>query len=102
VIAGVRLRGGRANSARGAASLVTEAIGTARAAGCGGTLIVRADSADYSAAFCHAALRGGARFSVTMNMDPKIAAAIAEDGSTVTQAGHIRKYFLRAPERDDS
>jgi hypothetical protein len=77
VIAGVRLRGGRANSARGAASFVTEAIGTARAAGCTGTLIVRADSAYYSAAFCHAALRGGARFSVTMNMDPKIAAAIA-------------------------
>jgi hypothetical protein len=38
---------------------------------------VRADSAYYSAAFCGAVRRAGARFSVTVNMDPKIAAAIA-------------------------
>ena len=37
LIAGSRLRGGTANSARGAASFVTEAVGTARAAGCTGT-----------------------------------------------------------------
>ena len=39
--------------------------------------MVRADSAYYSAAFCGAARRAGARFSVTVNMDPKVAAAIA-------------------------
>ncbi len=77
VIAATRLRGGTANSARGAARFAAEAIGTARAIGCGGLLIVRADSAYYSAAFCGAVRRGGARFSVTVNMDPKIAAAIA-------------------------
>ena len=54
-----------------------EAIGTARAAGCSGLLIARADSAYYSATFCHAARRAGARFSVTVNMDPEVAAAIA-------------------------
>ena len=42
-----------------------------------GTIVVRADSAYYSAAFCGAVRRSGARFSVTVNMDPKIAAAIA-------------------------
>ena len=36
VIAATRLRGGNAASARGAASLIAEAIGTARAAGCTG------------------------------------------------------------------
>jgi hypothetical protein len=41
VIAGTRLRGGTANSARGAASFVAESAGTARAAGCTGTIVVR-------------------------------------------------------------
>jgi Transposase DDE domain group 1 len=77
VIAATRLRGGTANSARGAARFAAEAIGTARATGCGGLLIVRADSSYYSAAFCGAIRRAGARFSVTVNMDPKVAAAIA-------------------------
>jgi hypothetical protein len=77
VIAAARLRGGTANSARGAARFAAEAISTARAIGCGGLLIVRADSSYYSAAFCGAVRRGGARFSVTVNMDPKISAAIA-------------------------
>jgi hypothetical protein len=77
VIAATRLRGGNANSARGAAGFAAEAIGTARAAGCTGLIIVRADPAYYSAAFCNAARRAGARFSVTVNTDPKIAAAIA-------------------------
>jgi hypothetical protein len=47
VIAATRLRGGSASSARGAASMITEAVGTARAAGCTGTLVVRMDSAFY-------------------------------------------------------
>jgi Transposase DDE domain group 1 len=77
VIAAARLRGGTANSARGAARFAAEAITVARAAGCTGLIVVRADSAYYSAAFCGAVRRGGARFSVTVTMNPKIAAAIA-------------------------
>ena len=50
VIAAARLRGGKANSARGAASLAAEAISTARQAGCTGQLVFRIDSAYYSAA----------------------------------------------------
>src|SRR6202034_3704884 len=48
VIAATRLRGGNANSARGAASFAAEAVRTARAIGCSGTLAARADSAFYS------------------------------------------------------
>ena len=64
VFAATRLRGGNAASARGAASLAARAIGTAREAGCTGTLIVRLDSAFYNAAVIGAVRRGGARFSV--------------------------------------
>jgi hypothetical protein len=77
VIAATRLRGGNANSARGAASFATESVGTARATGCTGTLVTRADSAFYSAAFTGAVRRAGAFFSVTVRMDPKVTAAIA-------------------------
>ena len=78
VIAATRLRGGNAASARGAASMITEAVATARAAGCTGTLVVRMDSAFYgSPAFTGAARAAGACFSVTVRMDPKVRAAIA-------------------------
>jgi hypothetical protein len=77
VIAATRLRGGNANSARGAARFAAEAIATARNTGCTGLIIVRADSAYYSAAFCGAVRRAGARFSVTVNTDAKVAATIA-------------------------
>ena len=77
VIAGTRLRGGNAASARGAASFAAASVGTARAAGCTGMLVVRADSAFYSAAFTGAVRRAGAFFSVTVRMDPKVKAAIA-------------------------
>jgi hypothetical protein len=80
VIAATRLRGGNANSARGAASLATEAIATARAIGCTGTLVARADSAFYSAAFTGAVRRAGAFFSVTVQMNPHVQAAIAAIG----------------------
>jgi hypothetical protein len=80
VIAATRLRGGNANSARGAASLATEAAATARATGCTGTVVMRADSAFYSAAFAGAVRRAGAFFSVTVQMNPHVRAAIAAIG----------------------
>src|SRR5207248_2777260 len=49
VIAATRLRGGNANSARGAASFAAESVSAARAAGCTGKIIVRMDSAYYAA-----------------------------------------------------
>jgi Transposase DDE domain group 1 len=45
VVAGIRLRAGKANSGKGAASMVAEAIRTARAAGAVGQILVRGDSA---------------------------------------------------------
>ena len=80
VIACTRLRGGNAASARGAASMAAQAIGTARDCGCTGTVIVRMDSAFYNAAVLGAVRRGGARFSVTVPMNSSIRAAIAAIG----------------------
>jgi len=77
VIAATRLRGGSANTARGAAGFAAEAIGAARAAGCTGIIVARMDSGYYSAAVCQAVRRAGARFSITARLDPAVKAAIA-------------------------
>ncbi|MGI9000070.1 MAG: IS1380 family transposase [Pseudonocardia sp.] len=77
VLVGTRLRGGTANSARGAESFTAEAITTARAAGATGLLIARMDSAFYGGAPIAACRRAGVRFSVTARMDKKITKAIA-------------------------
>ena len=80
VIAATRLRGGNAASARGAASLAIQAIGTARNCGCTGTIIVRLDSAYCNAAVIGAVRGQGARFSVTAPVNASIRAAIAATG----------------------
>jgi hypothetical protein len=80
VIAATRLRGGNAGSGRGAASFAAGAVATARATGCTGTLVARADSAFYSAAFTGAVRAAGAFFSVTVQMNPHVQAAIAGIG----------------------
>ncbi|TDC04830.1 IS1380 family transposase [Nonomuraea longispora] len=89
VVAATRLRGGSANSARGAASLVRESIATARQALCSGTLILRGDSAFYSAELVGACHDSDVRFSVTAKLDPKVKAAIAAIDET---AGAPIKY----------
>jgi hypothetical protein len=80
VIAATRLRSGNAASARGAASFAAQAVRTARATGCSGIVLVRADAAFYSAAFTSAVQAAGAFFSVTAQVNPSVAAAIAAIG----------------------
>lgn len=77
VLVGTRLRGGTANSARGAESFVAEAVTAARATGATGLLITRMDSAFYGGAPIAACRRAGVRFSVTARMDKKVTKAIA-------------------------
>jgi Transposase DDE domain group 1 len=80
VIAATQLRAGNAASARGAAWQVAEAIGTARACGATGVIVVRADSAFYAKTVIWACRRNGARFSVTARMDAKTRTACAAIG----------------------
>jgi hypothetical protein len=77
VVAGIRLRAGKAGSGRGAASMVREAISTARAAGATGELLVRGDSAYGNSAVVHACITAGARFSLVLTKNPAVARAIA-------------------------
>ena len=76
VIAATRLRKGSANSARGAARLVADALVTTRSCGGTGLVVLRADSAFYGRDVIAAARRGGARFSITARKDRAVTAAI--------------------------
>ena len=77
VIAGMRLRAGRANSGKGAGRMVAQAIGTARAAGASGPILVRGDAAYGNRAVVAACVRHGAHFSLVMTRNSAIERAIA-------------------------
>jgi hypothetical protein len=78
VLAGVRLRAGRAGSAKGAASMVTEAVNTATAAGAPpSAILVRGDSAYCSGTVVAAVVKAGASFSFAIARNPAVDAAIA-------------------------
>jgi hypothetical protein len=76
LIAATRLRRGATNSVRGAAKLLADALATARRAGAGGLVIVRADSAFYTHDIVNTARRAGARFSITARHTPALTKAI--------------------------
>ena len=80
VIVAQRLRKGSAGSPRGAARLVADALKTARALlpqpATDTTVLVRADSAFYGRPTIGAAVKAGARVSVTVRLDPNIKKAI--------------------------
>ncbi|HEY1442059.1 MAG TPA: IS1380 family transposase [Mycobacterium sp.] len=77
VIAGARLRAGRANSAKGAPRMIAQAVATARAAGVSGEIVVRGDSAYGTGVVVAACRRAGARFSLAVTKNRSVAAAIA-------------------------
>jgi hypothetical protein len=77
VLGPARLRGGSTGSARGAAGLAAEAIGTAREAGCTGKILIRFDSAFYNSAVIRTVIRHGAHFSVTAPANSSVRNAIA-------------------------
>ena len=77
VIAGMRLRAGRAGSGKGAGRMVAQAIVTARATGASGKILVRGDSAYGNRAVVRACVRGNAEFSLVMIKNRAIQRAIA-------------------------
>ena len=80
-----RLRGGNANSGRGAASFLTETFNRVRAAGATGPMTLRADSGFYTHKVTDACRRADVRFSVTVKLNKalhKTIAAIADDAWT--------------------
>ena len=80
-----RLREGRANTARGAAHFLAEAIGRVRSAGASGALTVRADSGFYAHAVVAVCRTMGVRFSITIRQHRsvrRLIEAIPEDAWT--------------------
>ncbi len=105
-----RLRGGNANSGRGAASFLTEAFARVRAAGAVGALTVRADSGFYSAKVVTACRKADVRFSITVRLKKALHKAIAEiaeddwvpipyfmEGASVAETTY-RPFGKKAPE----
>ena len=81
IITGQRLRKGSCGSPRGAARIIGDTLATVkRLRGTDATHkpLVRADSAFYGYPTVAAALRGGADVSITVRLDPKVKATIAE------------------------
>jgi hypothetical protein len=72
-----RLRGGNANTGRGAASFLTETFNRVRSAGATGPLTMRADSGFYTGKVAGACRAGDARFSITVRQNPALRKAIA-------------------------
>src|SRR4029078_9955068 len=70
-------RAGRANSGKGAGRMVAQAIGTARAAGASGPILVRGDSAYGNRGVVPACVRHNAQFSLVMTRNTAIERAIA-------------------------
>jgi len=71
-----RLRGGPANSGRGAGSFLTECFARMREAGATGEITVRADSGFYNRKVVGACRRAGASFSITAKMTKPLRSAI--------------------------
>ncbi len=104
-----RLRGGNANSGRGAAGFVTETVNRVRAAGARGPLTLRADAGFYSRKVVDACRRAGVRYSITVKLNKalhKTIAAIADtawtpipyflDGADVAETSY-RPFGKHAP-----
>jgi hypothetical protein len=72
----IRMRKGSANSARGAERFVNELVARIRRAGATGPLTMRADSAFHSAKVIKACRRLGVAFSITVNQNSAVRAAI--------------------------
>ena len=77
VVAGIRLRAGKAGSGKRAASMVREAVKTARDAGASGKILVRGDSAYGTSPVVAACLRAKVQFSFVLAKNPAVLRAIA-------------------------
>ncbi|MGQ0825492.1 MAG: IS1380 family transposase [Actinomycetota bacterium] len=86
-----RLRGGNANSGRGAKSFLTETFNRLRSAGATGPVTLRADSGFYSRNVVTACRNADVRFSITVKLSKALHKAIAKIGD---EAWVAIPYFL--------
>ena len=85
-VLGVRLRGGNAHSARGAASFLCEVFARARKAGASGPLALRADSGFYNKNVVDACEKSGVAYSITAKMSKALHKTISKIDETAWTA----------------
>jgi hypothetical protein len=99
VLAGVRLRAGRAGSSKGATSMVTEAINTAIEAGARPEhILVRGDSAFCGGKIIAAVVKAGAKFSFAIARNSAVDAAI----NTIPDKAFVPVQYPGAVEDPDT
>jgi Transposase DDE domain group 1 len=110
-VVGVRLRGGNAHTARGAAGFLTQVFNRVRRAGASGPMVLRADSGFYNRFVTKACRKADVRFSITVKLYKglhKVIAAIEEhdwapipywidDGADVAETSY-RPFSDKHPE----
>ncbi len=98
MIAEARLRSGRAGSGRAAAAQIKQAIGTARACGPCGTIMVRGDSAFGTKKVITTCVAEGAEFSLSVSRNKRISAAI----EAIDEAAYTPVHYPGAVEDPDT
>jgi Transposase DDE domain group 1 len=110
-VVGVRLRGGNAHTARGAAGFLTQVFNRVRRAGATAPMVLRADSGFYNHNVTDACRKAGVDFSITVKMSKAVHKAIAaipeqswtpipywlDDGADVAETTY-RPFSKRHPE----
>jgi Transposase DDE domain group 1 len=94
VVAGIRLRKGRAADVRGAARFLAETLAVVRRIAPTATVLVRADSKFYTAKVAATAARYGAYVSLTTGTNPDVTAAIAAIPDDAWTAIHYPQAFV--------
>jgi Transposase DDE domain group 1 len=94
VVAGIRLRKGKAADVRGAARFLAETLAVVCRIAPHAQVVVRADSKFYTAKVAAAAARYGASVSLTTGSNPDVTAAIAGIDETVWTAIHYPDAFV--------
>ena len=94
VVAGIRLRKGRAADVRGAARFLAETLVVVRRIAPAATILVRADSKFYTAKVVATAARYGAVVSVTTGTNPDVRAAITRIEQDAWTPIHYPEAFV--------
>jgi hypothetical protein len=94
VVAGIRLRKGKAADVRGAARFLAETLAVVRRIAPDATVVVRADSKFYTSKVVATAARYGASVSLTTGTNPDITATIAAIDDTAWTAISYPEAFV--------
>ena len=94
VVAGIRLRKGKAADVRGAARFLAETLAVVRRIAPAAQVVVRADSKFYTAKVAVAAARYGAYVSLTTGSNPDVNAAISDIPDDAWTAIHYPDAFV--------